>query len=322
MEEVTDVCGLLRIPDTVRHYRFKHMIERGGFGIVVCVTDTNTNKDYAMKIMNRSQRSVQVLEQELRVHQYMKHPNIVELIEILYEPDQIYLVMELCRNGDLIQYMGQGKLKIENTILRAFSQIVSAVAYIHSKGICHLDIKPDNIMVDEFGNMKLGDFGCSQNIKYAGKMTNQTGTLCYAAPELIEDTPIEDKRACDIWSLGILLFSMKSSHLPWLPGDNDFITSQIRKGEISYPMLLGTEVTNVIKTCCKVSPDMRPSAEKLLEHPALAARLRAISSCVKFGLADLSQKIDSRSTNRLIVRPKGINFSLSNNVLKKKRLIY
>ena len=246
------------------------VIGRGAYGVVVKVVDP-FGDIYAAKIVKRAflQRtnSFFAFEQELRVHQSLDHPHIVKIREILYEPENIYVVMEFCERGDLFGYMSQEGLLSLGAVRSIFFQILLAVRYLHNRNIAHLDLKPDNILITADGVAKISDFGFVEAPpKRQNNAMGPIGTLYYAAPEIIERR-FDSNLPADIWSLGILLFAMTAECLPWLPGSDAEVARQIMAGEMMIPEDLPTSIYKIVTRCCVVDREKRPKIDDLINDP-------------------------------------------------------
>jgi serine/threonine protein kinase len=257
---------LTDVPRAVRRLKFANVIGRGSFGVVFTAFDPDCGRDVAVKIVSRrllEEASVlAAFERELRVHETLHHPNIVEIYQIAYGSCFIYMVMELCSGGDLLDYIQNHEFRSSTQTLSIFQQVLSAVAYLHARGIAHLDIKPDNILLGENDQAKLADFGCCQ-APPKGRDRQTIGTLVYAAPEMLTAERI-DNRPADIWSLGLLFFTLETGALPFFPGDEASLRRQIMSGTLQFNLLLPNYVMDIVERCCVLNADSRPTADALV----------------------------------------------------------
>ncbi|CAN0919755.1 CBL-interacting serine/threonine-protein kinase 5 [Linum grandiflorum] len=147
----------------------------------------------------------------------IKHPNVVELKEVMATKSKIFFVMEYVRGGELFAKVEKGKLD-EDVARKYFQQLISAIDYCHSRGVSHRDLKPENLLLDENGNLKVSDFGLSalpEQIWNDGLLHTQCGTPAYVAPEVLRKKGYDGAKA-DIWSCGVILFVLLSGYLPFL----------------------------------------------------------------------------------------------------------
>ncbi|KAF5278786.1 hypothetical protein FQR65_LT15514 [Abscondita terminalis] len=147
------------------------------------------------------------------------HPNIVPVSNIIDINDVLYIFMDYCKNGDLLEYIRKHGPLNQIKTKKYFRQIVDAVQYLHNCNIAHRDLKCENILLTQDDKVKLGDFGFARNCtdKLTGKKTFSTtycGSAAYAAPEILQGIPY-DPKMYDIWSIGCILFIMLSAAMPF-----------------------------------------------------------------------------------------------------------
>ena len=197
---------------------------------------TLTKKNYvACKIIPRikveAKKLTTRLEQEIRIHQLMHHPNVVQLIDVQQDADYYYVFLEFCPCGELFDYVVDRQKLKEHDAAVFFKQILIALKYIHSLNVAHRDLKPENILLDQFGRIKISDFGLSKLLDNNGDGFTKTpcGSPCYASPECISGRPY-DGRKSDIWSCGVILYAITTGQLPWTKRNQAQLFNQIRKG--------------------------------------------------------------------------------------------
>lgn len=252
------------VPQRFGRYRLEGLIAQGGkYTQVVRARDVHTGRVVACKVFSRKYPDFQSIEREIRIHCTLKHPNIAELIEVVYAEEVIFLVMQFYKRGDLFKVITTSEIS-KDDVLRIFMQVVDAVAYLHDKGIAHMDLKLENIFVDDENNAKLADFGCCETPESRKRRIENKGTLYYAAPEMFENGSF-DNRPADIWSLGILLYALFFKHLPWEMGSDAELVQQIRKGEINYPFIAPPKLITIINSCCQLEPANRVTVRELIE---------------------------------------------------------
>jgi serine/threonine protein kinase len=267
--EGNGVVSLDEIPPTVGNYEVRDVVGTGAYGVVVSAHHFTTGEDVAIKVISRrlltENAVLGAFEQECRIHQSLIHDNIVRVHSIAYEKDFVFVIMELCRGGDLLQYIHNNAARPLRRILSFWYQILGAISYLHERGIAHLDIKPENILLYDENIVKLADFGCCEAPpKY--DRGNAKGTPKYSAPEILT-SPRPDNRAADIWSLGILLFTLATGMFPFQAGTDDEIMAQILSGHMLFPLATSPDVVGLVQECCQVDPDKRPSINDLINKP-------------------------------------------------------
>ncbi|WVZ01665.1 hypothetical protein V8G54_022471 [Vigna mungo] len=156
------------------------------------------------------------VKREISIMRLVKHPNVIELFEVMATKSKIYFVMEYAKGGELFKKVAKGKLK-EDVVHKYFRQLVNAVDFCHSRGVCQRDIKPENILLDENDNLKISDFGLSalaESKHRDGLLHTASGTLAYVAPEVIKTKGYDGAKA-DIWSCGVVLFVLLVGYIPF-----------------------------------------------------------------------------------------------------------
>lgn len=157
---------------------------------------------------------MQRVSREIEILKMIRHPNIIQLFEIIETPKQLFLIMEYVSGGELFDYIVKKQKLPESESAKFFQQIICGVEYLHELGIVHRDLKPENLLLDYQNNLKLVDFGLSNTYKQGETLKTACGSPCYAAPEMIEGKNYLGSRV-DIWSCGVILFAMVAGYLPF-----------------------------------------------------------------------------------------------------------
>lgn len=199
--------------ELIGNYKVLGTLGEGGFGKVRLALHA-TNGEVAIKTIEKILMPPDeiVTVPEARHMMRLKHPHILKLFEVVDTEEHLHLVMEYAPRGDLCAYlMEAGKLS-ESAARAWFRQLVSAVQYCHQKNVVHLDIKLQNILVDGQKNIKLPDFGLSERFTPGLRLDKFCGTPEYAAPEIKKQQKYHGPPA-DVWSLGVVLYSMITGRL-------------------------------------------------------------------------------------------------------------
>ncbi|XP_072547133.1 serine/threonine-protein kinase Nek3 isoform X2 [Salminus brasiliensis] len=196
----------------------------------------------------------------------MKHPNIVAFRESFEDDGHLYIVMEFCGGGDLLQTIQQQKgcLFSADVILRWFSQMCLGTKHIHDKRVLHRDLKSKNIFLTEHGTVKLGDFGsaCTLNSARAYAQT-YVGTPYYVSPEIWDNQPYNNKS--DVWSLGCILYELCTLCHPFQARSWKSLILKVCRGAYApLPNHLPYELHYLIKHMFKTNPRDRPSIHTIL----------------------------------------------------------
>lgn len=192
----------------------------------------------------------------------LKHENIVEALEIIEVKELAFVVMEFAEFGDVFEYvMTNGLMSLEAT-LSVFSKVASAVAYCHSKGIAHCDIKMENILLSN-GSVKLADFGFAKSSTIVAESDEFCGTLPYAAPEVVMGLK-HDAMKADVWSMGVMLYVMLFGAFPFPAEDASSVVEVQLSHSLSFPENTSENIKYLISAMLEPSVEMRVSANSVL----------------------------------------------------------
>jgi len=260
----------VEIPPQIGQYEFIEIIGIGSFSTVFLVKPKSKDLRFACKAVSREllikNHMFERFEREVRLLQTFSHPNIVKLYDILYDDNLIYLILEDCPNGELFALISESGKLPEEECKTMFTHIVEGLVYIHSKEVAHRDLKPENILLDANMNPKIADFGLSHQVTTKALLSTPCGSPFYAPPEVISSKPYDGKQ-CDLWSLGVVLFTMSVGALPWTQQHQTALYKQIIEGEYKIPKSITGNLRDLIHKLMSVNPADRPTALEVLSHP-------------------------------------------------------
>uniref|UniRef100_A0A2K6K2D3 NIMA related kinase 3 n=1 Tax=Rhinopithecus bieti TaxID=61621 RepID=A0A2K6K2D3_RHIBE len=252
-------------------YTVLRMIGEGSFGRALLVQHESSNQMFAMKEIRlpKSFSNTQNSRKEAVLLAKMKHPNIVAFKESFEAEGHLYIVMEYCDGGDLMQKIKQqkGKLFPEDMILYWFTQMCLGVNHIHKKRVLHRDIKSKNIFLTQNGKVKLGDFGSARLLSNQMAFAcTYVGTPYYVPPEIWENLPYNNKSLLQ----SVIVYSTANS---WKN-----LILKVCQGSISpLPSHYSYELQFLVKQMFKRNPSHRPSATTLLSQGIIA---RLVQKCL------------------------------------------
>ena len=258
-------------------YDLKEKLGEGAYGCVYKVQQKFTNYLRAVKAIKKKHVDSAEFYNEIEVLKALDHPNIIKLFDCYQDKSYYYMVEEYCSGGDLFDYIQKEKFFTERKAGTIFNQLLSAVNHLHKKRIVHRDLKPENIVLIEAKNkdvfIKLIDFGTSITIK--GKnLTQELGTIYYIAPEVFMNNYNEK---ADIWSCGIILYTMLCGHPPFCGNKENTIKSKILHSKLVFPSkefkTVSKEAIEYIKKLLSYNPEQRPSAEEALNNKWLQSMI-------------------------------------------------
>ncbi|XP_017347783.2 serine/threonine-protein kinase MARK2 isoform X14 [Ictalurus punctatus] len=247
-------------------YRLLKTIGKGNFAKVKLARHVLTGKEVAVKIIDKTQlnsSSLQKLFREVRIMKLLNHPNIVKLFEVIETEKTLYLVMEYASGGEVFDYLvAHGRMK-EKEARAKFRQIVSAVQYCHQKCIVHRDLKAENLLLDADMNIKIADFGFSNEFTLGNKLDTFCGSPPYAAPELFQGKKYDGPEV-DVWSLGVILYTLVSGSLPFDGQNLKELRERVLRGKYRIPFYMSTDCENLLKKFLILNPTKRGSLEQIM----------------------------------------------------------
>ncbi|KAG7495654.1 serine serine/threonine-protein kinase MARK2 isoform X9 [Solea senegalensis] len=250
----------------IGNYRLLKTIGKGNFAKVKLARHVLTGKEVAVKIIDKTQlnsSSLQKLFREVRIMKMLNHPNIVKLFEVIETEKTLYLVMEYASGGEVFDYLvAHGRMK-EKEARAKFRQIVSAVQYCHQKCIVHRDLKAENLLLDADMNIKIADFGFSNEFTLGNKLDTFCGSPPYAAPELFQGKKYDGPEV-DVWSLGVILYTLVSGSLPFDGQNLKELRERVLRGKYRIPFYMSTDCENLLKKFLILNPLKRGSLEQIM----------------------------------------------------------
>jgi serine/threonine protein kinase len=313
----------INIPMVFSHYKYIKNIGSGAFSLVILVENMKNQKQYAAKVVSRefliNEGAFDRFEQEIRLLQTFDHKNIVKIEEIVYEPKLIFVVMEYCSRGELFSFIvNNGSL--EDAIVKRFLfQISEALVYLHERNIAHRDIKPENILLDAELNIKVADFGLCHTTNKNTMLSTPCGSPFYAPPEVVSGAKYDGKMS-DMWSLGVVLFTMCTGSLPWREENQTKLLNQIVNSDFNIPLSVPPHYREIIGKLMNPNPSERPTALEITEIPWLLESQQSINDFNPYSLPHKVIKQRSQSygyDDMEVVEPT----SLSHSSITKKKLI-
>ena len=217
----------------------------------------------------------------------IRHPNIIQLYEIIETPKQLYLIMEYANGGELFDYIVKNQRVKEPQALKFFHQIIAGVEYLHKLNIVHRDLKPENLLLDHNQNIKIVDFGLSNTYKTGQTLKTACGSPCYAAPEMIAGQRYHGSHV-DIWSCGVILFALICGYLPFEDANTGNLYKKILSGDFKIPKFVSDLPRDMMKCILNTKPEQRYRVSDIRKHPWYAqVNLPRITGGIFIGLSQI-----------------------------------
>eukprot|EP00928_Gymnodinium_smaydae_P088315 TRINITY_DN72420_c0_g1_i1.p1 TRINITY_DN72420_c0_g1~~TRINITY_DN72420_c0_g1_i1.p1 ORF type:complete len:734 (-),score=115.41 TRINITY_DN72420_c0_g1_i1:62-2263(-) len=268
-----------KLTDTYSEYNMVNLIGEGQQGAVFVVQHQRTKQQFACKLMSKGDHDRAALVNEIEMLWPLDHPNVIRLYETNEDRESLFLIMELCLGGDLLERIREEGGKICEPLARVFArQLLSALAYCHSSGVVHGDVKPENVLLETEDascvTVKLADFGiatCMASMDFNRRTDEMRGSLPYMAPELFntEGPELETmlrSPARDLWGVGVIVYSMLVGSLPY--GADPRVIRKARPLEFSGPTWqdISADAIDLIAGLLTVDREARLTARQALSH--------------------------------------------------------
>lgn len=257
----------------IKQYRKGRFLGKGAFADCYEVTEIDTGKTFAAKIINKKTLLREVAREkfanEIIIHRSMKHKNIVHFEKYFEDQNNEYIIMELCQNRSLKELV-RGRKKLNEVETRFFMmQIIEGVEYIHSKDVIHRDLKLGNLLLGRNMQLKIGDFGLAIRIDSGERRMTICGTPNYIAPEVLNAKVCGYSFGCDIWSIGVIFYTMLIGKTPFETKNLKTTYNKIRTKDYAIPdeAKVTDDAKDLISKLLTVNPNRRLSLESILTHP-------------------------------------------------------
>ncbi|XP_037292749.1 phosphorylase b kinase gamma catalytic chain, skeletal muscle/heart isoform isoform X1 [Manduca sexta] len=265
-------------------YEPKEIIGRGISSTVRRCIEKETGHEYAAKIIDLSQESQDGVDthtmrdatrQEIHILRMVAgHPYIIELQDVFESETFIFLVFELCKNGELFDYLTSVVTLSEKKTRYIMRQVLEGVRYVHSKSIVHRDLKPENILLDDQLNVKITDFGFAKVLKDGERLFELCGTPGYLAPETLKANMFDDAPGygmeVDIWACGVIMFTLLVGCPPFWHRKQMVMLRNIMEGKYSFTSPEWADISedpkDLIRRLLVVEPSERIDIHEALNH--------------------------------------------------------
>ncbi|EAA04271.4 AGAP007333-PA [Anopheles gambiae str. PEST] len=272
-----DIINPGRIKLGPQDFELKKVLGKGGYGKVFQVrktTGADANSYFAMKVLKkasivRNQKDTAHTRAERNILEAVRHPFIVELVYAFQTGGKLYLILEYLSGGELFMHLEREGIFLEDTACFYLCEIILALEHLHNLGIIYRDLKPENVLLDAKGHVKLTDFGlCKEHIQEGIVTHTFCGTIEYMAPEIL--TRSGHGKAVDWWSLGALMFDMLTGMPPFCADNRKKTVDAILKDKLNIPGYLTPDSRDLIRRLMK-----RQVSQRLGSGPTDGQAVRA-----------------------------------------------
>jgi len=317
----------------INQYLIQETLGHGNFGLVKKCKDITTGVTYAMKILRKDNLRQKLtftwtenntveqssawdnVEKEIAIMKKLRHPNIVNLLEVINSDKVLYLILEYMAWGSLAKgdveidkfVRDESEYKKEDKeLLRLYARdMISGLAYLHSQRICHSDIKPENILVGANGVLKLADFGLSKFLlsgESRSVFNQKDGTPAFQAPECLDDK--EDLKfslyPTDVWALGVTLYQVKYGKLPFFSTNEEELAEKVINEPLKIPDEEDKDFADLLHGMLRKDPEKRFTVEDLCVHPWITNRKKCDEIVSSYPRASVTEKEQQKAVAELV----------------------
>ncbi|XP_012137284.1 phosphorylase kinase gamma isoform X2 [Megachile rotundata] len=263
-------------------YEPKEILGRGISSTVRRCIEKETGIEYAAKIIDISNETNEdghtmkdaTLQEVHILRRVAGHPYIIELHDVFESNTFIFLIFEICKNGELFDYLTSVVTLSEKKTRYIMRQVFEGVQHVHNQGIVHRDLKPENILLDDSLNVKITDFGFARMLKAGDKLYDLCGTPGYLAPEVLKCNMFENAEGygheVDIWACGVIMFTLLVGCPPFWHRKQMVMLRNIMEGKYSFTSPEWADITeapkDLIRKLLVVDPKKRITIKDALEH--------------------------------------------------------
>ncbi|ORX87490.1 Pkinase-domain-containing protein [Anaeromyces robustus] len=261
-----------------KSYTRKNVLGEGGFAVCYEVVDEKGNT-YAAKVVSKQslkgEKQRSKLIGEIKIQKSLHHQNIVRFYDVFEDSENVYMIIEICRNNTLVELLKKRKRLTEPEVRFYMLQLIDATIYMHKKHVIHRDLKLGNLLLDDNMDLKIADFGLAAMIQHEGERKKTIcGTPNYIAPEVLFDSGKGHSYEVDIWSLGVIMYTLLVGKPPFQTREVEAIYKKIKENNYSFPpdLIISDNAKQLISQILDKVPENRPTLEEMRRHPFLTTQ--------------------------------------------------
>eukprot|EP00994_Dinema_validum_P009281 NODE_906_length_1242_cov_152.031014_g674_i0.p1 GENE.NODE_906_length_1242_cov_152.031014_g674_i0~~NODE_906_length_1242_cov_152.031014_g674_i0.p1 ORF type:complete len:318 (-),score=47.71 NODE_906_length_1242_cov_152.031014_g674_i0:206-1159(-) len=263
-------------------YAVTRTLGEGATGVVKLAYHRDRPEEiYALKIVDKAAllhkpEEKKRVEREIRILQKIEHPHIMKLYDVLETSSHRYLVLEYLPQGELYDnLLKNGRVPVDTTF-KYFFQLIMAVSYLHRNSICHRDIKLENLILDHKGDIKVADFGMAVVVPPGARLQESVGSPHYACPQIIMGQKYNGYEA-DVWSCGVVLFTLLTGTMPFTGESNEVLHDHIKNARYRVPVELPDSAQELLAKILTIAPEERATLRDIQDHPWWTMRCTRIT---------------------------------------------
>ena len=267
-EKIVKVTGDVQI----RKYTKGRFLGKGGFAKCYEFVCMDTKKIYAAKVVTKSSlvksRAKQKLISEIKIHKSLHHPQVVAFEHYFEDTENVYILLEMCTNQSLNELLKRRKRLTEIEAQCYVMQMIKALKYLHSHRVIHRDLKLGNLFLTDKMELKVGDFGLATKLEFEGERKRTVcGTPNYIAPEIL-DGKTGHSYEVDIWSLGVILYTLIIGKPPFETQDVKTTYKRIKMNSYTFPegAVYSEAAKSIITEILNTDPAKRPNLDQICAH--------------------------------------------------------
>ncbi|XP_040822962.1 serine/threonine-protein kinase PLK4 isoform X1 [Ochotona curzoniae] len=298
------------IGEKIEDFKVGNLLGKGSFAGVYRAESIHTGLEVAIKMIDKKAMykagMVQRVQNEVKIHCQLKHPSILELYNYFEDNNYVYLVLEMCHNGEMNRYLKNRRKPFSENEARHFMyQIITGMLYLHSHGILHRDLTLSNLLLTRNMNIKIADFGLATQLKMPHeKHYTLCGTPNYISPEIA--TRSAHGLESDVWSLGCMFYTLLIGRPPF---DTDTVKNTLNKvvlADYEMPAFLSGEAKDLIHQLLRRNPADRLSLSSVMDHPFMSRNsstkskdIGTVEDSIDSGHATLSTAVTASSSTSI-----------------------
>ena len=260
--------------ETIKKYLKGKLLGKGGFAKCYEFKCLNNKKTFAVKIIDKASMTKSStkskLKSEIKIHKSMSHINIVKFEHYFEDNENVYILLEICKNKTLNELLKRRKIISELEMRYYLAQILSAVKYMHENKVIHRDLKLGNLFLGQNLMIKIGDFGLATRLEYDGERKHTVcGTPNYIAPEILENKHSGHSYEVDYWAIGVIVYTLLIGKPPFETEDVKETYKKITADNYEFPsnVYISEEAKTFIKEILVIDPSKRLTPDKMMQHP-------------------------------------------------------